>query len=41
LGLAISFIASVFYVLAWEAAMAVTGMDFAGEYSRFVPLRRG
>lgn len=36
MGLAISFIASVFYVLAWEAAMAVTGMDFAGEYSRFL-----
>lgn len=36
MGLAISFIASVFYVLAWEAAMAMTGMDFAGEYSRFL-----
>lgn len=36
MGLAISFIASVFYVLAWEAAMAVTGMDFAGEYARFL-----
>lgn len=36
MGLAISFIASVFYVLAWEAAMAVTGMDFAAEYTRFI-----
>lgn len=34
LGLAISFVASVFYVLAWEAALAVTGMDFAGEYAK-------
>ncbi len=34
MGLAISFIASLFYVLAWEAALAVTGMDFVGEYAR-------
>lgn len=34
LGLAISLVASVFYVLAWEAALAVTGMDFAGEYAK-------
>lgn len=33
MGLAISFVASVFYVLAWEAALAVTHMDFAGSYA--------
>jgi len=34
LGLAISAVASVLYVLAWEAALAVTHMDFAGGYAR-------
>lgn len=34
LGLGISTVAGVFYVLAWEAALAVTGMDFAGEYAK-------
>jgi hypothetical protein len=34
LGLGISLVAGVFYVLAWEAALAVTGMDFAGEYAK-------
>lgn len=34
LGLGISLVASIFYVLAWEAALAVTGMDFAGEYAK-------
>lgn len=34
LGLAISAVASVFYVIAWEAALAVTGMDFAGDYAK-------
>lgn len=33
LGLGISCIATVFYVLAWEAALAVTGMDFGAEYA--------
>ncbi|WP_310476804.1 DUF4199 domain-containing protein [Sandarakinorhabdus sp.] len=33
LGLGISLIATVFYVLAWEAALAVTGMDFGAEYA--------
>jgi hypothetical protein len=33
LGLAISLVAGVFYVLAWEAALATTGMDFAAEWS--------
>lgn len=33
MGLAISFVAGVFYVLAWEAAVAVTGMNFAADYS--------
>jgi len=33
LGLGISFVASVCYVLAWEASLAVTHMDFAGSYA--------
>lgn len=33
LGLGISVIATIFYVLAWEAALAVTGMDFGAEYA--------
>jgi len=33
LGLGISVVAGVIYVLAWEAALAVTHMDFAGEYA--------
>lgn len=36
MGLAISLVAAVFYVVAWEAALAVTGMDFAAEYGRQV-----
>ncbi len=36
LGLGVSLVASVFYVLAWEVALAVTGMDFAGEYGQSV-----
>jgi hypothetical protein len=36
MGLAISAVASVFYVIAWEAALAVTGMDFAGDYVRML-----
>jgi hypothetical protein len=34
LGLAISVVAGIFYVLAWEAALAVTHMDFAGGYAK-------
>ena len=34
LGLGISVIAGVFYVLAWEAAQAVTHMDFATGYAK-------
>jgi hypothetical protein len=34
LGLGISIVAGVFYVLAWEAALAVTHMDFAGGYAK-------
>ena len=34
MGLGISFVASMFYVLAWEAALAVTGMDYIGEYAK-------
>lgn len=33
LGLGISVVAGVFYVLAWEAALAVTGADYMGEYT--------
>lgn len=33
MGLSISLVAALFYVLAWEAAMAVTGMDFIAEYT--------
>lgn len=33
LGVGISAVAGVFYVAAWEAALAVTGMDFAGTYT--------
>lgn len=36
LGLGISFVASVFYVIAWECALAFTGMDFAGEYAKLL-----
>jgi hypothetical protein len=32
MGLAIAAIASLIYVIAWEAALAVTGMDFAADY---------
>jgi len=32
-GLGISVVAGAFYVLAWEAALAVTHMDFAGDYA--------
>ncbi|OYQ26001.1 hypothetical protein CHU93_12375 [Sandarakinorhabdus cyanobacteriorum] len=33
LGLGITLIATLFYVLAWEAALSVTGMDFGAEYA--------
>jgi FtsH-binding integral membrane protein len=36
MGLAISFIAGVFYVAAWEASQAVTHADFMAAYSNFV-----
>jgi len=36
MGLGISVVAGVFYVLAWEAVLAVTHMDFAGEYAGIV-----
>ena len=36
LGLAISFIASLFYVAAWEAAVDIGHIDFAGGYARQV-----
>jgi hypothetical protein len=34
LGLGVSVIAGVLYVISWEAAMAVTHMDFAGGYAK-------
>jgi len=33
MGVAISFIAALFYVFAWEASQAVTGADFASFYA--------
>jgi Protein of unknown function (DUF4199) len=33
LGLAISFVAGVIYVVAWETACAIAGIDFASAYS--------
>jgi uncharacterized protein DUF4199 len=36
MGLTVSFVASIFYVAAWELAMAVTHMDFMAGYSREV-----
>ena len=33
MGVAMSFIAGILYVVAWEAAVALTHMDFAGSYS--------
>lgn len=34
MGMGISLVASVGYVLAWEATLALTGVDFAGEYAK-------
>ena len=34
IGLGISFIAGIFYVIAWEATLDFTHMDFAGEYAK-------
>jgi hypothetical protein len=36
LGLGISVVAGVLYVLAWEATQAVTHMDFASDYARLL-----
>ena len=36
LGLGISVVAGVFYVLAWEVTQTVTHMDFASDYARLV-----
>ena len=36
MGLGITLIATLFYVAAWEAALAVTGMDFGAEYASFM-----
>ncbi len=34
MGLAVSFIASVIYAIAWDLALAITHQDFAGAYAR-------
>ena len=36
LGLGISFVAGIFYVAAWETAVAITHMDFAGTYANAI-----
>ena len=36
MGLAISLVAGIFYALAWELVLAVTHMDFAGDYAKSV-----
>ncbi len=36
IGLGISVVAGIFYCLAWEAALAVTGMDFGADWARHV-----
>lgn len=33
IGLGVSFIAGIFYVIAWEVVQAMTHMDFAGSYA--------
>lgn len=35
-GLGVSFIAGIFYVVAWEAVQAMLDMDFAGSYGRAI-----
>ena len=34
LGLGVSLVAGVIYVAAWDLTLALTGMDFAGDYAR-------
>lgn len=36
MGVAISFIAGIFYVVAWEASQAISGADFATAYSNYM-----
>lgn len=36
MGLGITLIAGIIYVLAWEAALAVTGADFGAVYAKFL-----
>jgi hypothetical protein len=36
MGVAISFVAGLFHVFAWEASQAVTGADFASAYSNYL-----
>lgn len=36
MGLTISFVASLFYIAAWEATLGLTGMDFVGDYTRLL-----
>lgn len=41
MGLGISVVAGVFYVLAWEAALAVTGLDYGAKFAEhFIAQRR-
>ncbi|MBA8886351.1 hypothetical protein FHW12_000542 [Dokdonella fugitiva] len=40
LGLGISAVAGLFYVAAWEAALALTHMDFAGSYANLLSGKR-
>ncbi|RYD89364.1 MAG: DUF4199 domain-containing protein, partial [Sphingomonadales bacterium] len=36
LGLAVSAVAGIFYTIAWESAVAISGVDFIGDYARAV-----
>jgi len=36
IGLGVSFIAGIFYVIAWEMVQAMTHMDFAGSYAQAI-----
>lgn len=36
MGVAMSFLASIVYVVVWESAVAITHLDFAGDYSAMI-----
>lgn len=40
MGLGISVVAGVFYVLAWEAALAVTGLDYGAKFAEHLIAQR-